>query len=116
MSSSAIFPEFVVDDCFVHGIDPRDLNEVEAIIDSWFPQSATDPLLIGVLADAQMVDTIPSVPLSFSPPFFQPAGDAPVVVEQIIDEEPFVGLPSTTPGAGESRSDVAEQHSSQRKR
>ena len=115
MSSSAIFPDFVANDSFEPRIEAHDLNDIEAIIDSWFPQSAEDPLLISAFADANMLDTIPSVQLPFSPPFFQSIG-SDMAVERINEEERFIELPSTTSGAEESPTDIVEQLSSRRKR
>jgi len=114
MSSSAIFPNFVANDSFEPRIDAHDLNDIEAIIDSWFPESAGEPLLIGALADANILDTTASVQLPFSPPFFQSGGSDPAV--RINEEERFIELPSTTSAAEESPNDIAEQLSSRKKR
>lgn len=115
MSSPAIFPDFVANDSFAPRIDAQDLNDIEAIIDSWFPKSAGDPPLISAFADANMLDTSPSVYLSFSPPFFQSIG-GDTAVEGINEEERFIELPSTTSGAEESPTEIAEQLSPRRKR
>jgi hypothetical protein len=109
MSSSVTFPDFVTVDSVATTLDPRNLDGLEAIIDSWFPNSATDSLLIGTSPDAQMLDTTHSGQLPFSPHVFLPAEDVPLVGNLEGGEGRFLEPPLTTTAKEESSNEVSQQ-------
>jgi hypothetical protein len=117
MSSAEILQEFVIDDSpRAPAIDPWDFTEVEAIVDSWFPDSMGVLLLTDPTMEGRMPDPDHLVQLPFSPPFLQAVEDIPADVGGANEEERFAELPSDTTGLGPSINEVVEQPSGRQKR
>ena len=117
MSSTEVITEFVVDNSSqAPAIAPWDFTEVEAIIDSWFPQTVDDSLFSEASADCRILCDEDLVQLPFSPPFIHATEDAPAVVDRINEAERFTQLPSVTSVEDPTIPQIEEQAFSQKKR
>ena len=116
MSSAEILQEFDIGDSTrAPAIDPWDFTEVEAIVDSWIPDSIGDLLLTDPTMDGRIPDPVHSVRLSLSPPLLPSTDHAAAVMEGIMGDR-FTKFPSTTTGPELSISEVAEQPYPRKKR